>query len=112
MIGGFTMGTDLRKLGQNIEKASQSIYSNIEDFANAINISVKDMYRVFEGRLLLPPSKLIEVSRVINKPLGELLETNEEYKFIECMGNFKEQKNEEKILDIIDNYIDLVEAIS
>lgn len=106
------MAADLRRLGQNIEKASQDIYTNVEDFAKAINLSLNDLYRVFEGRLLLTPSKLKEIAQVVNKPVGQLLNISGEYTFVECMGNFSDKSNEDQILDIIDDYIDLVEAIS
>ena len=106
------MAAELRRLGQNIEKASRSIYENIEDFARDINISTIDMYRLFEGRLLLLPSKLKQIAQVLNKSISELLDISGEYEFVECMGNFKDKQNEDKILDMIDNYIDLLEAIS
>ena len=106
------MAAELRRLGQNIENASRAIYENIEDFAKDINISAIDMYRLFEGRLLLLPSKLKEVARILNRPISELLDIRGEYMFVECMGSFKNKQNEDRILDMIDNYIDLLEAIS
>ena len=106
------MAADLRRLGRNIEKASKDIYDNVEDFAKNADISTSDVYRLFEGRLILNPLKLKEISKVVKKPLCDLLNTDGEYVFVECMGNFKDKNNEDKILDIIDSYVDLVEAIS
>lgn len=106
------MAAELRRLGANIEEAYRAIYDSILEFAKDINLSENDVYRLFEGRLLLSPSKIKEVSRVLNKPLGELLDVSGNYAFVECMGNFTNMSNEDKILDIIDNYIDLVETVS
>ena len=112
MMGGLGMATELRRLGRNIEIASKSAYRNIEDFAKEINLSTKDMYRLFEGRLLLAPSMFMKIAEVLKKPLNELLDTSGEFAIVECMGSFKDKNNEDKVLDIIDNYIDLIEAIS
>lgn len=106
------MAASLRRLGQNIEKASQTIYSNVEDFAKAVGLSITDLNKVFEGRLILPPLEFKRISQIINIPLNQLLNTTGDYTFVECMGNFREKENEDKILDLIDDYIDLVEAIS
>lgn len=106
------MAAALRRLGSNIEKASRKTFKQIEEFANAINLSEKDVYRLFEGRLILSPVQLKVISEKVNTPLKELLDVSGKYTLVECMGSFKDEKNEDKILDLIDNYIDLIEAIS
>ena len=106
------MAVELRRLGSNIEKASKKAFGHTEEFANAINMSLKDVHRLFEGRLILSPSQLKIISQKVDTPLKDLLDISGKYTFVECMGNFKDQKNEDKILDLIDNYIDLIEAIS
>ncbi len=105
------MSAELRRLGSNIEKASRSNYKQIEEFANDTNLSVRDVHRLFEGRLILSPLQLKVISEKVNTPLKELLDISGEYTLVECMGRFKDEKNEDKILDLIDNYIDLVEAV-
>ena len=106
------MAADLRRLGQNIKKASLEKYASTEAVAQAISLSVADVTRVFEGRLLLSPVKLKELSKLIGTSVRELLDVTGEYDFVECMGTFTNKENEDKILDMIDNYIDLLEAIS
>ena len=106
------MAATLRRLGSNIEKASIKDFKQTEEFASAINLSVKDVHRLFEGRLVLSPVQLKLISEKVNKPLKELLDISGKYTLVECMGSFKDEKNEDKILDLIDNYIDLIEAIS
>lgn len=106
------MAAELRRLGYNIEKASRKAFAQTEEFANAINLSLKDVHRLFEGRLILSPLQLKVISEKVNMPLKELLDISGKYTLVECMGSFRDEKNEDKILDLIDNYIDLVEAIS
>lgn len=106
------MAAELRRLGSNIEKASKTKYSSITDFARDVGLSVNDVSRLFEGRLFLPPFYLKKISQLIGLPFDELINTDGEYALVDCMGNFKDEKNKDKILDLIDNYIDLVEAVS
>ena len=106
------MAVMLRRLGSNIEKASLENYTHIEDFAKDVCLSVRDVHRLFEGRLVLSPIQLNLISQKVNTPLKDLLNVSGNYTFVECMGVFKDQSNEDKILDLIDNYIDLVESIS
>ena len=106
------MAAELRRLGSNIEKASRENYKRVEDFANAINLSVRDVHRLFEGRLIVSPFQLKAISEKVNTPVRELLDISGKYTLVECMGSFKDEQNKDKILDLIDNYIDLVEAIS
>ena len=106
------MAAELRRIGNNIARASQAIFADEKEFATQVNMSVADVYRLFEGRLMLYPAKLKEVAKILNKSVSELLDVSGDYKFVECMGHFNVKQNEDKILDIIDNYIDLLEAIS
>lgn len=106
------MANDLRRIGQNIEQFANNVYHSIEEFANAINLSVNDTHRLFEGRLVLTPLKLKEISRVLSVSLSELLNTEGEYSFVDCMGSFSNKANEDFIINIIDDYIDLIEDTS
>jgi hypothetical protein len=65
-----------------------------------------------EGRLIASPVQLKAISEKVEVPLKELLDVSGKYTLVECMGSFKCEENEDRILDLIDNYIDLVEAIS
>lgn len=106
------MAAELRRLGYNIEKASQRKYNTIDDFAKAVNLSLRDVHRLFEGRLVLSPFQLKAISEKVDISLKELLDVSGKYNLVECMGSFKDKRNEDKVLDLIDDYIDLMEAIS
>ena len=106
------MAAELRRLGYNIEKASQRKYNTIEEFANVVNLSLRDVHRLFEGRLVLSPFQLKAISEKVDISLKELLDVSGKYNLVECMGSFKDKRNEDKVLDLIDDYIDLMEAIS
>lgn len=47
-----------RKLGVNIFTLMQNSGISREDFAEKLNYTYRDMCRILEGKLMLPPQKL------------------------------------------------------
>lgn len=103
------MAKELRILGKNIEIAVKNKYANVEEFRKEIQFSERDLDRLFTGRLLVNKNKLIQISRLLRIPVQELLNTKKDYSFVHPYGEFKNKDNEHKILDFIDDYIDLIE---
>lgn len=101
-----------RIYGRNIELAIKRKYSNIEGFLKDANMIERDVNRLFEGRLLLNYAKLKEISQLTETPISEFLEMDKDYTFVEPYGEFTNSENEHKILDLIDDYIDLVDILS
>lgn len=77
-----------------------------------INMVERDVNRLFQGRLLLHYEKVKEISRLTETPVTEFLNMDKDYTFVEPYGEFTNRENEHKILDFIDDYIDLVEAVN
>ena len=103
------MSKQLRILGKNIEIAVKNHYDNIEDFRKDIGFSERDLDRLFTGRLLVNKDKLKQISILVKTPIQDLLNTKKDYTFVHSYGEFKNRENEHKILDLIDDYIDLIE---
>lgn len=103
------MSKTSRIVGKNIELAVKRKYANVEDFRMNINLSQRDLERLFTGRLLLNPKKIKEVSQLLEVSVLDLLNTDKDYTFVHAYGEFSDRENEHKILDFIDDYIDLVE---
>ena len=103
------MSKTSRIVGKNIELAVKRKYANVEDFRMNINLSQRDLERLFTGRLLLNPKKIKEVSQLLEVSVLDLLNTDKDYTFVHAYGEFSNRENEHKILDFIDDYIDLVE---
>lgn len=106
------MSALLRTIGLNYLLAINEKYYSVEDFIKELDLSLNDLNRFLEGRLILPPHVLKQMSNVLDKPLNVLLNTNKVYSYTECYGSFKDQKNENKILNMIDDYIDLTESVN
>lgn len=107
------MSFNLRLLGYNIEAMAENNGVNINTIANACNLSANDIHRVFKGRLLLTPAQLCAIADTLHCDVNQLLiKSNNFVSYGKCLGEFKHPENEDKILNIIDDYIDLREAVS
>ena len=88
----------------------RSKVKNVRDFAETTGYSLKDVGRIFDGRLFLSPSQMQIVADAIGMTVQDMV--NHEVKEpIECMGVFSHEENKEMLLDYIDRYIDLKEAV-
>ena len=74
-----------RKIGVNIFTLMQNAGLSREELATKLSYSYRDMCRILEGKLMLPP---VEVKKEVS-----------------------DTKNLEKILDLLDEYVDLKEAM-
>lgn len=105
------MSKELRIIGKNIELAVKKTYANSEKFKKDLGLSDRDMERLFTGRLLIGPSKIKQIAKLTNVTVTELLNTDKDYSFVHSYGQFLNKENEHKILDFIDDYIDLIEFV-
>lgn len=106
------MASNLRLLGNNIKRMAEKNRLDTEELADACGFSLSDIHRVFEGRLLLTPVQICAIADTLKCSVNQLLVKPEGFiSYGECMGDFKNSENEDKILNIIDDYIDLVESV-
>lgn len=102
-----------RVLGHNIESKINSTCGSINDFASKVNFSVRDLHKICEGRLSLAPRDLYAISNALNIDVSDIIEQDKfQDKYVDCMGKFKNSDNQDKILDLIDMYIDLKESVN
>ena len=101
---------DLRLLGSTIRKFSQEKHIHIEDI---LKCSADEAASILDGRVFPEYSSLLQLSEAFGIGVSELLNGDEEYynnNFVHCMGNFDDLNNREEILDIIDDYLVLLDA--
>ena len=107
------MASNLRSFGYNIETIAKKKNVDINAIADVCRLSINDVRRVFEGRLVLTPIQVSAIASILGCSIDQLLSTPKGFvSYGECMGEFKSPENEEKILNIIDDYIDLKESIN
>ncbi len=88
----------------------KSNVSDIKKFSENTGYSLKDIGRIFDGRLMLSPSQLREISEAIGVSMDEMINHKHNMN-IELVGQFSNEHNKIMMLDYIDRYIDLIEAI-
>lgn len=97
-----------RIIGYNINKIIKQKNIKKSEFASNLNYSDSDVNRIIEGRLVLTPQDLFDIAEKLNVSIEDLIKDK---KYSGCMKKFINKDYREKILDIIDMYIDLKEAI-
>ena len=102
-----------RKIGVNIFTLMQNAGISREDLAEKLNYSYRDMCRILEGKLMLPPAEVRKIAEFFGKTKQELLHYEAE-RFVpelQYMKEFSDTNNLDKILDLLDEYVDLKEAM-
>jgi hypothetical protein len=107
------MASNLRVIGYNIKEIAEKNNINIKTIADSCGLSINDIQRVMDGRLVLTPQQFITIAKTIGCDSNVLFILPDGFvAYGECVGNFRDHDNEEKILNIIDDYIDIVESIT
>lgn len=107
------MANARRKLGVNIFTLMQNSGISREEFAKRLNYTYRDVCRIVEGNLLLPPVELVKIADVLGTTKSELLhfESNQSVPELQYMKEFTNTDNLDKILDLLDEYVEIKEAI-
>lgn len=102
-----------RRLGVNIFTLMQNSGISREELAEKMNFTYRDMCRVLEGKLLLTPVQVARVVELLGTTMEHLLHYESD-KFgpeLQYMKEFSDRDNLDKILDLLDEYVDLKEAM-
>ena len=102
-----------RKLGVNIFTLMQNSGISREDLAEKLNYTYRDMCSILEGKLMLPPVEIGKIAELFGKTKKELL-SYEADKFVpelQYMKEFSNTDNLDKILDLLDDYVELKEVM-
>lgn len=102
-----------RKLGVNIYTLMQDSGISREDLAEKLNYTYRDMCRILEGKLMLSPIEIEKVAELFGKTKKELLnyEADRLVPELQYMKEFSNTENLDKILDLLDDYVELREVM-
>ena len=99
----------LRGLGKMIKTRMSEQGKSIQLLAKESGYSIKDIGKIFDGRLFLSPKQIEEIAYVLELNVDEIINCTD-VDPIECMGEFTKEENKDMLLDYIDRYVDLKEA--
>ncbi|MCI9429037.1 MAG: helix-turn-helix transcriptional regulator [Lachnospiraceae bacterium] len=102
-----------RKLGVNIFTLMQNSGISREDLAVKLNYTYRDMCRILEGRVMLSPVEIEKIAGALGKTKKELLdfEADKLVPELQYMKEFNNTGNLDKILDLLDDYVELKEVM-
>lgn len=104
----------LRDLGYKIMSIIDNNESLKTELCNKLCFNSTDLNRLMFGRLSVTPIQLTTIANTLSIPIEELInyKNNDSYKnVVHCMSSFSSQDNCNEVLDIIDSYIDIKEAV-
>lgn len=103
-----------RMLGNNVQWLADRENVSIEELSSLLNCSENQMRAFFKGRTFASYPQIQILAKKLGVSVATLLEGNEDvYKrtVVHCMNSFDDDSNREKILDIIDDYMDVLNAV-
>ena len=100
---------DFHTIGSFIKLKMMEQNKSIQSLAKESGYSIKDIGKIFDGRLFLSPKQIEEIANVLELNVDEIINCTDE-DHIECMGEFTKEENKDMLLDYIDRYVDLKEA--
>lgn len=103
-----------RELGYTIHQAIAGDAHRENEIRSALGLSEHEAQRLYSGRLFLNSADIRKVAGILNIPAMDLvdLDTSEYDKnVVHCMTPFKDRNNREMILNLINSYIDIKEAL-
>lgn len=105
---------NLRNLGYKINILFNNSSTRKQEFCKQMNFSQTDLDRLLFGRLALNPSQITAAARFFSITPQDLVSYKncDSYaNMVHCMSPFSSQEHCDEILNIIDTYIDIKEAL-
>ena len=103
-----------RVLANNISLELNKKSMDLEEFGEKIGFSFADVNKLVEGRLFIPPFLVTRIASILGISKEKLLENRGMAEYNSLIHNFRDFKNEsnqELVLDLIDMYADLAESM-
>ena len=103
-----------RIIGNNIKLELVEQSMELPEFGKKIGFSLTDVRKLIEGRLFIPPFQLVKIADILGITKEQLMKDRGAEAYNSLIHNFRDFKNEsnqELVLDLIDMYADLAEIL-
>ena len=105
----------MRRFGNMVQKLMEErSYSN-DQLAQTLQLDESEIRMLYKGRLYLSLVQLDVLAEFLNADIDVLMAGDNSYyeqNIVHCMTPFTNEDNREKILDFIDTYLDIYEAVN
>lgn len=111
--GGCKMANVGRKLAANIRTYMLETNISLDSFAKHLGYSIKDAWNVIEGKVIIPPVELDKIANLFGTTKSELLNRKSDTLVpdLQYMKEFSNPDNLDRILDLMDEYVELREVM-
>lgn len=102
-----------RKIGVNVYTFMKKADLTPEELAKQMSYSLKDVWNVIEGKVMIPPVELNKLASMLGVTKEDLV-TNEPERLVpnlEFMKEFSNPDSLDRVLDLMDEYVEIREAI-
>ena len=98
-----------RKLGVNISTRMLEANISPDNFAKNLGYSIKDVWNVIEGKVVIPPVELEKIANLLGTTKRELIDRESDSLIpdLQYMKEFSNPDNLDRILDLMDEYVEL-----
>ena len=112
-LGGIEM-QEARMLGNYVEHLANSKGLSVSDLSQILNFTENNVLAFLKGRTFASFSQLSNLADALETTIenllgGDISQYNDTV--VHCMNGFKDIEKREEILDLIDNYIDICNAV-
>lgn len=104
-----------RMLGYRVQKIANSCNVSPLELSKIIECNEIQLKSFFKGRSFISFEQLSLLAQKLGVNINALLTGDEEgynSSVVHCMNDFDDPSNREKILDIIDEYMDVLDSVS
>lgn len=104
-----------RMLGNFIQKLAEENHLSIMDLSYLLNCEEHQVKSLLKGRNFASFEQVSKLADQFNVSVQQLLEGDLEHynrTVAHCMNQFQKAEHREEILDILDDYLDIVDAVS
>ena len=104
-----------RMLGNYVAHLAEKKGLSFSDLGEVLGCDEASVGLFVKGRSYASFSQISALAKLLGAPVQDLLRGDaEQYNktVVDCMNDFQDPANREKILDLIDDYIDVVDAVS
>ena len=86
---------------------------SLDNFAEHLGCSIKDVWNVIEGKVIIPPVELEKIASFLNTTKSELLnrESDSLIPDLQYMKEFSNPDDLDIILDLMDEYVEIKEVV-
>ncbi|MCR5796736.1 MAG: helix-turn-helix domain-containing protein [Eubacterium sp.] len=102
-----------RKIGVNVYTFMQKAKLTPEELADRMSYSLKDIWNIIEGKVMIPPIEIDRIASMLGVSKEDLVshESEQLVPNLEFMKEFSNPDSLDKVLDLMDEYVEIREAI-